>query len=111
MSHDTHCVSNRISWSFPFFSLVVAYVLIFVFCFLFFIHLSFFDAQQNPNGKVDDHMESFFPGETLKYLYLLMQPDHEIDLMEYTLNTEAHPLRIFDRQDPPPHSVSEKILR
>ena len=45
---------------------------------------------------MDDHMESFFPAETLKYLYLLMQPDHEIDLMRYTLNTEAHPLRIFD---------------
>ncbi|CAM9639298.1 unnamed protein product [Sphacelaria rigidula] len=40
-------------------------------------------------------MESFFPGETLKYLYLLMQPDHAIDLMEYTFNTEAHPLRMF----------------
>lgn len=40
-------------------------------------------------------MESFFPGETLKYLYLLMQPDHPIDLMEYTFNTEAHPLKIF----------------
>ncbi|CAN0173335.1 unnamed protein product, partial [Ectocarpus fasciculatus] len=46
-----------------------------------------------------DHMESFFPGETLKYLYLLMQPDHPIDLMEYTLNTEAHPLKIFAFDD------------
>lgn len=40
-------------------------------------------------------MESFFPGETLKYLYLLMQPGHPIDLMKYTFNTEAHPLKVF----------------
>lgn len=40
-------------------------------------------------------MESFFPGETLKYLYLLMQPDHPMNLLEYTFNTEAHPLKIF----------------
>ncbi|CAN0590029.1 unnamed protein product, partial [Ectocarpus sp. 12 AP-2014] len=50
---------------------------------------------KNPGLEAKDHMESFFPGETLKYLYLLMQPDHPIDLMEYTLNTEAHPLKIF----------------
>lgn len=50
---------------------------------------------QDPSREAQDHMESFFPGETLKYLYLLMQPDHPIDLMKYTFNTEAHPLRIF----------------
>lgn len=50
---------------------------------------------QNPSRKPDDHMESFFLAETLKYLYLLMQPDHPVDLMKYTFNTEAHPLKIF----------------
>ncbi|CBJ30981.1 Mannosyl-oligosaccharide 1,2-alpha-mannosidase, family GH47 [Ectocarpus siliculosus] len=54
---------------------------------------------ENPGLEAKDHMESFFPGETLKYLYLLMQPDHPIDLMEYTLNTEAHPLKIFTFDD------------
>ena len=29
----------------------------------------------------DDRMESFFLGETLKYLYLLMDPDSEIDIL------------------------------
>ncbi|CAN0020821.1 unnamed protein product, partial [Discosporangium mesarthrocarpum] len=50
---------------------------------------------QDPGRQPDDHMESFFPGETLKYMYLLMQPNHHLDLMKYTFNTEAHPLRIF----------------
>eukprot|EP00903_Cladosiphon_okamuranus_P011485 g10817.t1 len=50
---------------------------------------------ENPTQEPRDHMESFFPGETLKYLYLLMQPDHRIDLMKYTFNTEAHPLKVF----------------
>ena len=41
-------------------------------------------------------MESFFLGETLKYLYLLFaDPDkHEIDLTKWIFNTEAHPLPI-----------------
>ncbi|CAM9245529.1 unnamed protein product, partial [Hapterophycus canaliculatus] len=61
---------------------------------------------ENPAREAQDHMESFFPGETLKYLYLLMQPDHSIDLMEYTFNTEAHPLKIFSFDD----ARSSKIL-
>lgn len=57
--------------------------------------MSFYISLQDPSRKPEDHMESFFPGETLKYLYLLMQPDHPIDLMKYTFNTEAHPLKVF----------------
>lgn len=34
------------------------------------------DTTRPPN----DSMESFFLGETLKYLYLLMDPDSEVDL-------------------------------
>lgn len=34
----------------------------------------------NPNSK-DDRMESFFMAETLKYLYLLFDPDSEIDIL------------------------------
>jgi len=43
-----------------------------------------------------DRMESFFLAETLKYLYLLFDPDSNIDLLgRHVFNTEAHPLRIF----------------
>ncbi|KAM3610328.1 uncharacterized protein V6R79_002319 [Siganus canaliculatus] len=43
-----------------------------------------------------DKMESFFLGETLKYLYLLFSDDPNlISLDEYVFNTEAHPLPIW----------------
>ncbi|XP_010767683.1 endoplasmic reticulum mannosyl-oligosaccharide 1,2-alpha-mannosidase-like [Notothenia coriiceps] len=43
-----------------------------------------------------DKMESFFLGETLKYLYLLFSDDpSSISLDEYVFNTEAHPLPIW----------------
>jgi len=44
-----------------------------------------------------DMMESFFLGETLKYLYLLFadKDNHEIDLDQWVFNTEAHPLPIY----------------
>ena len=42
-----------------------------------------------------DMMESFFLGETLKYLYLLFADEHEIDLEQWVFNTEAHPLPIY----------------
>jgi mannosyl-oligosaccharide alpha-1,2-mannosidase len=48
------------------------------------------------NGKPRDSMESFFLAETLKYLYLLQDPDTEVDVLhKHVFNTEAHPLRIF----------------
>lgn len=41
-------------------------------------------------------MESFFLGETLKYLYLLFSEDPSlISLDRYVFNTEAHPLPIW----------------
>lgn len=41
-------------------------------------------------------MESFFLGETLKYLYLLFSDDVELlDLDKFVFNTEAHPLPIW----------------
>ena len=43
--------------------------------------------------KPDDRMESFFLAETLKYLYLLQDPNHAVDLETAVFNTEAHPLR------------------
>eukprot|EP00581_Thalassiosira_minuscula_P019307 CAMPEP_0183712496 /NCGR_PEP_ID=MMETSP0737-20130205/7605_1 /TAXON_ID=385413 /ORGANISM="Thalassiosira miniscula, Strain CCMP1093" /LENGTH=721 /DNA_ID=CAMNT_0025941117 /DNA_START=201 /DNA_END=2366 /DNA_ORIENTATION=+ len=50
----------------------------------------------NRPGSVEDRMESFFLAETLKYLYLLFDPDSEIDILKkHVFNTEAHPLSIF----------------
>lgn len=41
-------------------------------------------------------MESFVLAETVKYLYLLFDPDYPIPLEKYVFNTEAHPLGRFD---------------
>ncbi|XP_068454994.1 mannosidase, alpha, class 1B, member 1b isoform X2 [Clinocottus analis] len=43
-----------------------------------------------------DKMESFFLGETLKYLYLLFSDDPDlVSLDRYVFNTEAHPLPVW----------------
>jgi len=50
----------------------------------------------NVNGKPRDEMESFFLAESMKYLYLLQDPDTEVDILnKHVFNTEAHPTRIF----------------
>mmetsp|Transcript_229 Transcript_229/g.354 ORF Transcript_229/g.354 Transcript_229/m.354 type:complete len:1118 (-) Transcript_229:29-3382(-) len=49
----------------------------------------------NPEAGQNDKMESFFLAETLKYLFLLQDPDTELDLEERVFNTEAHPLRLL----------------
>ncbi|KAL0352859.1 UNVERIFIED_CONTAM: Mannosyl-oligosaccharide 1,2-alpha-mannosidase MNS3 [Sesamum angustifolium] len=41
-----------------------------------------------------DKMETFFLGETLKYLYLLFGDRNALPLDKYVFNTEAHPLPI-----------------
>lgn len=41
-----------------------------------------------------DKMESFFLGETLKYLFLLFSDIEVVPLDKYVFNTEAHPLPI-----------------
>jgi mannosidase alpha-like ER degradation enhancer 2 len=46
--------------------------------------------------KKGDRMHSFWLAETLKYLYLLFQPDG-IDFEQVVFNTEAHPLRRVGR--------------
>ncbi|KAI0297605.1 glycoside hydrolase [Multifurca ochricompacta] len=43
----------------------------------------------------EDKMETFFLGETLKYLFLLFSDGDKIPLSKYVFNTEAHPLPIF----------------
>lgn len=48
----------------------------------------------NPGPR--DKMESFFLGETLKYLFLLFSDDTDLlSLDSYVFNTEAHPLPIW----------------
>lgn len=42
-----------------------------------------------------DKMETFFLGETLKYLYLLFGDGNVIPLTEFVFNTEAHPIPIM----------------
>jgi mannosyl-oligosaccharide alpha-1,2-mannosidase len=45
---------------------------------------------------LENKMETFFPAETLKYLYLLFDVDNRhVRLDTHVFNTEAHPLSIF----------------
>ena len=54
----------------------------------------------NPKRQPRDKMESFFLGESLKYLYLLQNPETEVDILnKHVFNTEAHPMRIFPVMD------------
>lgn len=50
------------------------------------------ESRTKPAPK--DKMESFFLGETLKYLYLLFSDDDMLPLSEWVFNTEAHPFRV-----------------
>lgn len=52
------------------------------------------------NAHPENKMESFFLAETMKYLYLLFDPDTPIDLLnKHVFNTEAHPVRTFPAMD------------
>lgn len=52
-------------------------------------------------GELIDRMESFFTGETAKYLYLLFDRDHPLNKIDapWVFNTEGHPL-IIPRKAP-----------
>lgn len=50
-------------------------------------------------------METFFLGETLKYLYLLFGESNILPLDKYVFNTEAHPLPIIQSAQQISHSV------
>lgn len=45
-------------------------------------------------GELKDRMESFFLGETAKYLFLLFERQHPLNTVEapWVMNTEGHPL-------------------
>ncbi|KAG5985413.1 hypothetical protein E4U55_002334 [Claviceps digitariae] len=47
-------------------------------------------------GEKQNRMESFFLGETTKYMYLLFDPDHPLNKLDaaYVFTTEGHPLII-----------------
>lgn len=47
-------------------------------------------------GERNDRMESFFLGETAKYLFLLFTPDHPLNKLDapFVFSTEGHPLII-----------------
>lgn len=47
-------------------------------------------------GEQTDRMESFFLGETAKYMYLLFDPDHPLNNLDapWVFTTEGHPLII-----------------
>ncbi|KAI0976869.1 glycoside hydrolase family 47 protein [Xylaria arbuscula] len=66
-------------------------------------------------GEKSDRMESFFLGETAKYLYLLFDADHPLNKLDaaYVFTTEGHPL-ILPRKTSPRRSQkvrSEKSLQ
>lgn len=55
-------------------------------------------------GELSDRMESFFLGETAKYLFLLFDPSHPLNTWDasFVFTTEGHPLIIPKRLRPPP---------
>ncbi|XP_037079927.1 endoplasmic reticulum mannosyl-oligosaccharide 1,2-alpha-mannosidase-like [Pollicipes pollicipes] len=60
-----------------------------------------------------DSMESFFLGETLKYLYLLFSDDQRtLNLNDFVFNTEAHPLPVLRRPPAPARApVPRPVVR
>ncbi|EMD95630.1 glycoside hydrolase family 47 protein [Bipolaris maydis C5] len=50
-------------------------------------------------GELNDRMESFFLGETVKYLFLLFDPSHPLNTWDapFVFTTEGHPLIIPKR--------------
>ena len=55
------------------------------------------------NGDLSDRMESFFLGETTKYLFLLFDEDHPLNKLDapFVFSTEGHPLIL-------PRGISER---
>ncbi|KAI1147944.1 glycoside hydrolase family 47 protein [Nemania diffusa] len=67
-------------------------------------------------GEKSDRMESFFLGETAKYLYLLFDADHPLNKLDasYVFTTEGHPLIIPRKRIPRPRktrSQKKKLLQ
>ena len=66
------------------------------------------------SGELSDRMESFFLGETAKYLFLLFDPEHPLNQVDkpFVFSTEGHPLIIpksaATAKSTSPHQYSEK---
>ncbi|XP_022650859.1 endoplasmic reticulum mannosyl-oligosaccharide 1,2-alpha-mannosidase-like isoform X2 [Varroa destructor] len=59
------------------------------------------NVQNKMYTRPRDKMESFFLGETLKYLYLMFASIEDLEKYspkKFVYNTEAHPLPIYDHQ-------------
>lgn len=64
------------------------------------------------NGDLSDRMESFFLGETTKYLFLLFDEDHPLNKLDapFVFSTEGHPLILPRRiKETSSYSESRKI--
>ena len=63
--------------------------------------------------RKDDLMQSFWLAETMKYLFLLFADDDALNLDEWVINTEAHPLKIRRRvlgTDMPNHWADPLVI-
>ena len=60
---------------------------------------------QDPASQ-NDHQQSWFLGETLKYYYLLFSDDDVVPLDRYVFNTEAHPLPVCSWHSHPANSTT-----
>lgn len=72
--------------------------------------------QNVETGEKSDRMESFFLGETAKYLYLLFDPGHPLNKLDaaYVFTTEGHPLLIPNGKNQPKskrRTVTTKALQ
>ena len=57
------------------------------------------DVMNREDPGFRDSMETFFLGETLKYLFLLFGDDSRVlSLDEWVFNTEGHPLPIWTQR-------------
>ncbi|KAH7347055.1 glycosyl hydrolase family 47-domain-containing protein [Pyrenochaeta sp. MPI-SDFR-AT-0127] len=64
------------------------------------------------SGELNDRMESFFLGETAKYLFLLFDPAHPLNTWDapFVFTTEGHPLVIPKRMRPAQHTRQKQHL-
>ncbi|KAJ4422267.1 hypothetical protein N0V82_003128 [Gnomoniopsis sp. IMI 355080] len=77
----------------------------------------FAGIQNVVTGELTDRMESFFLGETTKYLYLLYDDRHPLNSLDaaYVFTTEGHPLIIpketkrFSKTKPAPSATTTEI--
>jgi hypothetical protein len=62
-------------------------------------------------GELSDRMESFFLGETAKYLFLLFDPSHPLNTWDapFVFTTEGHPLVIPKRLRPTKHNRQAEV--